>query len=85
VANQTINKKLSYSLRNKGLKMSEIFDHVAYAYKRKQTSQFNNLLALDDFGSGLNTCEIAEFMKPDIIKLDRSLLTGIDSIDLPIS
>lgn len=59
--------------------MSEIFDHVASAYKRKQTSQFNNLLALDDFGSGLNTCEIAEFMKPDIIKLDRSLLTGIDS------
>ncbi len=34
---------------------------------------------MDDFGSGLNTCEIAEFMKPDIIKLDRSLLIGIDS------
>ncbi|WP_242839333.1 EAL domain-containing protein [Oribacterium sp. P6A1] len=56
-----------------------VFDHVASAYKRKQTSQFNNLLSLDDFGSGLNTCEIAEFMKPDIIKLDRSLLIGIDS------
>ncbi len=32
---------------------------------------------MDDFGSGLNTEKIAEFMKPDIIKLDRSLLTGI--------
>ena len=55
------------------------FDPVISALKRKHISLCDNFLALDDFGSGLNTEEIAEFMKPNIIKLDRSLLTGVDS------
>lgn len=55
------------------------FDPIISALKRKHISLCDNLLALDDFGSGLNTEKIAEFMKPDIIKLDRSLLTGIDA------
>ncbi len=55
------------------------FDPVISALKRKHISICDNLLALDDFGTGLNTAEIAEFMEPDIIKLDRSLLTRIDS------
>ena len=55
------------------------FDPVISALKRKHISLCDNFLALDDFGSGLNTEEIAEFMKPNIIKLDRSLLTEVDS------
>ncbi|MBE6005143.1 MAG: EAL domain-containing protein [Lachnospiraceae bacterium] len=55
------------------------FDPVISAQKRKYIDLSNNLLALDDFDCGVNTVEVVDFMNPDIIKLDRSLLTGIDT------
>ena len=39
-----------------------------------------NLLAVDDFGSGINDLEKVKFMSPDIVKLDRELISGIDLI-----
>ena len=38
----------------------------------------DNLLSADDFGSGINDLERIEIMKPDIVKLDRELISGID-------
>jgi len=35
-------------------------------------------VALDDFGTGLNDEQAVEFYKPQMIKLDRSLVTDID-------
>jgi len=46
--------------------------------KRKHISINNNFLAIDDFGAGINTSEIVHFLKPHIIKIDRSLLSRID-------
>ena len=40
----------------------------------------DNLLAADDFGTGLNNLELIEFMSPDIVKLDREVISGIDHI-----
>ena len=38
----------------------------------------NNMLSIDDFGSGINDLERVELMNPDIVKLDRELISGID-------
>ena len=38
----------------------------------------DNLLAADDFGSGINDMERIDLMKPDLVKLDRELISGID-------
>ena len=40
----------------------------------------NNLLSVDDFGSGINDHEMVNIMSPDIVKLDRGLISGIDHI-----
>ena len=37
-------------------------------------------MAADDFGTGLNNMELLEFMSPDIVKLDREVISGIDHI-----
>ncbi len=38
----------------------------------------NNMLSIDDFGSGINDLERVDLMEPDIVKLDRELISGID-------
>ncbi len=40
----------------------------------------DNMLSVDDFGSGINDMERVEIMSPDIVKLDRELIMGIDHI-----
>lgn len=40
----------------------------------------NNLLCVDDFGCGINTLEKVDLMVPHIVKLDISLVSGIDHI-----
>ena len=40
----------------------------------------DNLLAADDFGTGINNLELLEFMSPHIVKLDREVISGIDHI-----
>lgn len=46
--------------------------------KNLSVRNMNNLFSLDDFGSGINNIEKVDFIKPDIVKLDRSLITFID-------
>ena len=40
----------------------------------------DNLLAADDFGTGINDLDLVDHMSPHIVKLDRDLISGIDHI-----
>lgn len=63
-----------------------IIENLEYPYfslehwqEKQQSVKFmDNLLAVDDFGSGINDMERVEIMEPDIVKLDRELISGID-------
>ncbi len=63
-----------------------IIENLEYPYfsfkhwemKSESVRYMDNLLAVDDFGSGINDFERVEIMSPHIVKLDRSLISGID-------
>ncbi len=65
-----------------------IIENLEYPYfslehwkeKIRSVRFMDNLLAVDDFGSGINDLEQVEIMEPDIVKLDRELIAGIDHI-----
>ncbi len=65
-----------------------IIENLEYPYfsrehwieKSRSVRFMDNLLAADDFGTGLNNMELMEFMSPDIVKLDREVISGIDHI-----
>jgi len=48
--------------------------------KNRSVRYMDNMLAADDFGTGINDLELIEFMSPHIVKLDRELISGIDHI-----
>ncbi|QGY38824.1 EAL domain-containing protein [Pseudodesulfovibrio cashew] len=50
-----------------------LLDFVRF-YRKK-----NFLIALDDVGAGFSNLDRIPLIKPDIIKLDRSLISGVDS------
>ena len=54
------------------------FSYEIWLEKSKSVRSMGNLLAADDFGSGINDMERVDVMKPDIVKLDRELISGID-------
>ena len=54
------------------------FSYDVWQEKNKSVRAMDNLLATDDFGSGINDMERIDLMKPDIVKLDRELISGID-------
>ena len=54
------------------------FSYDIWQEKSKSVRSMENLLAADDFGSGINDMERVDLMKPDIVKLDRELISGID-------
>lgn len=65
-----------------------IIENLEYPYfsaehweeKKRSVKFMDNLLAVDDFGCGINNMERVEIMAPDIVKLDRELISGIDHI-----
>ena len=65
-----------------------IIENLEYPYfspehwkeKSRSVRFMDNLLAADDFGTGLNNLELIEFMSPHIVKLDRDVISGIDHI-----
>ena len=69
-----------------GIRNRMIVENLEYPYfsyeiwleKSKSVRSMGNLLAADDFGSGINDMERVDVMKPDIVKLDRELISGID-------
>ena len=54
------------------------FSYETWLEKCRSVRFMDNLLAADDFGSGINDMERIDIMKPDIVKLDRELISGID-------
>lgn len=46
--------------------------------KNESVRAMDNKISLDDFGTGLNDMGIVKLLKPDIVKLDRSLISNID-------
>ncbi len=65
-----------------------IIENLEYPYfsaehwieKKRSVEYMDNLLAADDFGTGLNNLDLIEFMAPHIVKLDREVISGIDHI-----
>ncbi len=65
-----------------------IIENLEYPYfspehwkeKSRSVRRMDNLLAADDFGTGINNLELMEQMGPDIVKLDREVISGIDHI-----
>ncbi|MCR5482682.1 MAG: EAL domain-containing protein [Clostridia bacterium] len=55
------------------------FSENVAVIKRKYADINNNLIAIDDFGSGLNDIHIVELTGPDIVKIDRKFLSGIEN------
>lgn len=50
-----------------------------YINKKKEVlASWNGILALDDFGTGYNSEYALLELKPDLIKIDRSLISGCD-------
>ena len=74
---------ISYYGRQKN---AMIFESLEYPYlsveiaqiKRKYADISNNLIAIDDFGTGINNFDVIDAANPNIVKIDRTLLTGID-------
>ncbi|MCR4591234.1 MAG: EAL domain-containing protein [Lachnospiraceae bacterium] len=65
-----------------------IIENLEYPYfsqehweeKNRSVRYMDNLLAVDDFGSGINDFERVDIMSPHMVKLDRELISGIDHI-----
>ncbi len=63
-----------------------IIENLEYPYfsmehweeKKRSVKAMDNLLSVDDFGSGINDLERVDMMSPNIVKLDRELISGID-------
>ncbi|MBO4909518.1 MAG: EAL domain-containing protein [Lachnospiraceae bacterium] len=63
-----------------------IVENLEYPYfstegcleKSRTVRLMDNMLSVDDFGSGINNLETVDIMEPDIVKLDRELISGID-------
>ncbi|MCR4776516.1 MAG: EAL domain-containing protein [Saccharofermentans sp.] len=63
-----------------------IIENLEYPYfsaehwkeKSRSVKYMDNLLAADDFGTGITNLELIELMSPHIVKLDRELISGID-------
>lgn len=49
-----------------------------WAKKNESVRFMDNLISLDDYGTGINDMSKVEFLKPDIVKLDRSLICDIE-------
>ena len=65
-----------------------IIENLEYPYfspahwkeKKRSVQNMDNLLAADNFGTGINNLELIEHMAPNIVKFDRELISGIDHI-----
>ena len=56
------------------------FSEVHWQEKDRSVRSMDNLLAIDDFGCGINDIGIVNITSPHIVKLDRELISGIDHI-----
>ncbi len=57
---------------------SDRSDRKTFAVKKRKAEAWGAQIALDDFGSGYNTESSLLYMSPDYIKLDMSIVHGVD-------
>lgn len=67
----------------KGQMIIEILEYPSlsidrYSNKREHALSKDNIIAVDDYGTGISDMETVDILKPHIIKLDRSLISDID-------
>lgn len=53
-------------------------DEQQWEWKRSIIKKANLQISVDDYGSGVNHRGTVSFYQPDIVKLDRNLISGID-------
>ncbi len=66
---------------------TEIIEILEYPYFSEEICRFkkdafksqNIHISIDDFGTGLNNMDIVDRYEPEFVKLDRELISGIDS------
>lgn len=69
----------------RGVGIIEILEYPEYSdFARKMkmgdTSEQSLKIAIDDFGIGINDMKMVDLYEPNIVKLDRELISGIDHI-----
>jgi len=67
----------------RGIMIIEMLEYPSFSLphweiKNKSVREMNNYISLDDFGSGINDIDKVSLLTPDIVKLDRSLISNID-------
>lgn len=67
----------------RGRMIIEILEYPSFSLdkwliKNDSVRYMDNMFSLDDYGTGLNDMDKVVFLKPDIVKLDRSLISDID-------
>lgn len=75
---------VDYFGSDKNILIIEVLEYPEFslskALKKKEVAAVgDSFLALDDYGSGFNDMGKVKIMDPHIIKIDRSLLSGIDT------
>jgi len=68
----------------RGRMIVEILEYPSFsvrhwANKNESVRFMENKISLDDFGAGINDIDKVNLLKPDIVKLDRSLISHIDT------
>lgn len=53
-------------------------DFGKHILKENHAKRNNHIISLDDYGSGINDMDAVDLLKPQIVKLDRSLIMDID-------
>lgn len=77
VLEKKFGKKVMSNLVIELLEYPEI-DYEAWAKKRDTIKQYGGMIAIDDYGSGHNDNNCLMMFSPDLVKLDRGLITNID-------
>lgn len=78
------NTFVDYYGKDDNILMIEMLEYPRFSLskslKKKEVAAIgNSLVALDDYGAGFNDMEKVKIMDPHIIKIDRALLSGIDT------
>ncbi|MDO5155078.1 MAG: EAL domain-containing protein [Eubacteriales bacterium] len=77
---------IDYFGNEKSILMIEMLEYPVFSLdksiRKKEVAEVgNSILALDDFGVGFNDMNKVKLLDPHVVKLDRSLLSGIDQND----
>ncbi len=74
---------MDYFGRDKNILIIEMLEYPKFSLsksmKKKEVAAVgDSILALDDYGAGINDMDMVQLMDPGIVKIDRELLSGID-------